>query len=527
MTDANFGKYRLLAELGHGGMADVYLAVVEGFTGSGFSKLVVVKRLRQNLAEDSSFVTMLMDEARIAARLNHPNVAQTNEVGMHEKHYFISMEYIDGQPLNRIQSRATKRSLPFRELQYQVIVDMLAGLHHAHELVDYDGSPLGIVHRDVTPHNVLVSYEGQVKLVDFGIAKAERRLSQTETGVVKGKVRYMSPEQVRGVSLDRRADLFAAGIMLWEAATEKRFWGPTDDVALIHSLVQNDFNPSPRAADPNVPESIDRICRKALAYHRNERYATAAEFRLDLEKALLETGRSVELRAELGPFVSGLFDDQRKEIREIIEKQLAQVENSGLSPVALAEVLPSSATPVSKTTAMEVESPSLDGSTRALQSTSSDDIQAAEIISASHSADREPSKPRRWMNIGLLGAAALGLMAFGVTRARMDAAAPPSATHELPPAPAALPPPQVTDLPSALPAAAVLVAPTTETANPTPTAQRTIVRTNAPVVKPIATVAAPAVTVAPVATVPLVVPAPFATSSTRKNRPLDAPDKIF
>ena len=351
MASPDFGKYRLIAELGHGGMADVYLGVIEGFAGSGFSKLVVVKRLRSNLVDDPEFIKMLVDEARIAARLNHPNVVQTNEVGVHGKHYFIAMEYIDGQPLNRIQHRAMKAGKDFRDIQVRVIVEMLAGLHHAHELADYDGTPLGIVHRDVTPHNVLVSYDGQVKLVDFGIAKAERRLSQTEVGVVKGKVRYMSPEQVRGLDLDRRADIFAAGIMLWEAVTGQRFWGNKEDIALVHALLQKDFAPSPKTVRPDVSDSLDRICQKALAYHREDRYQTAGEFSRDLEQAMIESGRFMQLREQLGPFVCDLFGEQRKEIKEVIERQIAEIGTSQFRPVILGDVVASKPTPSTGSTA--------------------------------------------------------------------------------------------------------------------------------------------------------------------------------
>ena len=155
---------------------------------------------------------------------------------------------------------------PFpRECQYLVLLDTLAGLHHAHELADYDGTPLQIVHRDVTPHNVFVTYEGQVKVVDFGIAKAVGRASETRQGVVKGKVRYMAPEQAIGQPVDRRADVFSVGVMLWEAATGRRLWKDMDDLNIVQALVGGNVKSSPREVDPAVPEEIDRICRKALA----------------------------------------------------------------------------------------------------------------------------------------------------------------------------------------------------------------------------------------------------------------------
>jgi serine/threonine-protein kinase len=349
MGEASFGKYRLIAELGHGGMADVFLAVVAGPAGSGFSKLTVIKRLRQNLAEEPEFVEMLVDEARISARLNHPNVVQTNEVGSVGNAYFLAMEYLDGQPFHRIQHRATQfaqKALaasaesaraggdqppssvllptdPFpRGCQYIVLLDTLAGLHHAHELADYDGTSLQIVHRDVTPHNVFVTYEGQVKVVDFGIAKAVGRASETRQGVVKGKVRYMAPEQAIGQPVDRRADVFSVGVMLWEAATGRRLWKDMDDLNIVQALVGGNVKCSPREVVPDVPEEIDRICRKALAHNRDDRYASAEDFRQDLETYLAESGMLMPARRKIGPAVSSLFDDKRSEIRQVIEKQL-------------------------------------------------------------------------------------------------------------------------------------------------------------------------------------------------------------
>ena len=328
MGEATFGKYRLIAELGHGGMADVFLAVQAGPAGSGFHKLSVIKRLRQNLVEEPEFVEMLIEEARIAARLNHPNVVQTNEVGQVGQQYFIAMEYLDGQPLHRIQHRSSQRlkegkTSPIAQAQQMIIVmDALAGLHHAHELSDYDGSPLQIVHRDVTPQNIFVTYEGQVKVVDFGIAKAAGRASETRQGVVKGKVRYMAPEQALGQAVDRRADVFSIGIMLWEVAASRRLWKDVDDLEIVRQLIEGAYPASPRLIDPTVPEGLDRICQKALAQDREDRYASCDDFRLDLEQYLADSGELVDGRRKLAPGVSELFQDKRNEIKAVIEKQL-------------------------------------------------------------------------------------------------------------------------------------------------------------------------------------------------------------
>src|SRR5262245_23884883 len=213
-----FGDYRLIASLGRGGMAEVFLATRTGMVG--FHKLVVVKRLRSDLLEEvhaARYRALLLDEARLAARLHHPNIVQTFEVGEHHGHPFMAMEYLDGQPLSSVLSKARRAARwVSTELALQIIADALAALAYAHDLADYDGSPLHIVHRDVSPQNIFWTYDGEIKLVDFGVAKFALKSMETEAGVVKGKLTYMAPEQARGAAVDRRADLFVVGILLWE-----------------------------------------------------------------------------------------------------------------------------------------------------------------------------------------------------------------------------------------------------------------------------------------------------------------------
>jgi serine/threonine-protein kinase len=237
---ALLGKYRLLAELGRGGMATVYLALVSGPVG--FHKLVVIKQIGGEFAEEPEFLTMFLDEARLAARLNHPNVVQTNEVGQDGLRHFICMEYLEGQPLTAVTRRLVRQK-PVLSLgmQLRIAVDALAGLHYAHELADFDGTPLGVVHRDVSPHNIFVTYTGQVKVVDFGIAKAMSSASATRPGVLKGKVAYMSPEQARGDAVDRRADIFAMGVILWEMATGKRLFHGLPEIQIVQAVLQADI----------------------------------------------------------------------------------------------------------------------------------------------------------------------------------------------------------------------------------------------------------------------------------------------
>jgi eukaryotic-like serine/threonine-protein kinase len=226
----SFGKYKLLARLGQGGMAEVFLAVA--FGPSGFNKLLVIKRLRPELAEDSAYLSMFLDEARLAARLNHPNVVQANDVGSIDGQHYLSMEYLDGQPLNRLFTVARTQGLQPTAAYLRLVSDTLAGLHYAHELADYDGTPLNVVHRDVSPHNVFITYDGQVKLVDFGVAKAATHAQRTSTGVVKGKISYMAPEQALSVAVDRRADIFSVGVILWELVTGQRFWGDRSEIQI-------------------------------------------------------------------------------------------------------------------------------------------------------------------------------------------------------------------------------------------------------------------------------------------------------
>src|SRR5438477_12370279 len=195
------GRYHVIAKLGQGGMANVFLTVAPG--PAGVQKRLVVKELRAELAYDAYIRTMFLDEARLAARLNHPNVVQTYEVGEENWHYFIAMEYLEGQALNRLWRRTDRGGLPL-EAQLRILADALGGLHYAHELTDFDGTPLHVVHRDMSPHNVFVTYDGQVKLVDFGIAKAASARGSTKNGMFKGKVTYASPEQVLSAPLDRR-----------------------------------------------------------------------------------------------------------------------------------------------------------------------------------------------------------------------------------------------------------------------------------------------------------------------------------
>jgi eukaryotic-like serine/threonine-protein kinase len=322
--DNTFGKYRFIAALGQGGMADVYLAVSMG--PAGFSKLQVIKRLRPMLADEPELRTMFLDEAKLAARLNHRNVVQTNEVGLADNQYFIAMEYLDGQPYHRLIAHSLKLARPVPlAITIRILCEVLAGLHYAHELTDYDGSKLDIVHRDVSPQNVFITYDGQVKLVDFGIAKAARRQVATQTGVVKGKVAYMAAEQAFSPSseVDRRADLYAVGVMLWEAIAQRRMWAGMSDPEIIARMLTD--VPKIRSVKPDVLPELARICDRALTRDPEDRYPTAAAFRAELEPLIEKVGDRKVTAEEIGALLCDLFKESRVELRAVIEQQLALV----------------------------------------------------------------------------------------------------------------------------------------------------------------------------------------------------------
>jgi len=288
----------------------------------------VVKCLRPDLAEEEDFLAMFLDEARLAARLHHPSVVQTNEVGEARGNYFIAMEYLDGQPLNRVVYRARRRcetGLPI-ECCVSIIVDALAGLHYAHELLDYNGTPLSVVHRDASPHNIFVTYNGHVKVVDFGIAKAASRSAETQAGTLKGKIGYMAPEQARCEAVDRRADIFSIGVVLWEAMSGERMWKDANEFQILDRLSSGAALPTLRSVRPDAPAELDEICARALAIDPAQRHATAADMRGELLAFLDTGGRRRSSHEEIGRMVGELFSEERAKIKGVVDRQLAALE---------------------------------------------------------------------------------------------------------------------------------------------------------------------------------------------------------
>lgn len=322
------GKYRLIAELGQGGMATVYLAVALG--DSGFRKLAVVKLLRTEFAVDEEFIQMFLDEARLCARLSHPNIVHTYDVGVEDGEHLIAMEYLDGVSLHAATAKLGRDPALFGfALRARVLLEVVEGLRYAHELTDYDGQSLQIVHRDVTPHNIFLTYDGQVKLLDFGIAKAATSSVKTATGVIKGKLTYMAPEQARGEHVDARADLYAVGVMLWEAVTGRRRW-PTGipEPALFTRLATGELPESPNAASRGLPAEIDDIVMRALAPKPEDRYQTAAELR-DVLDGVLRSVEPVSMR-NLSTTLSKTFAEDRRRIRDVIEEQFRTIDTGGI-----------------------------------------------------------------------------------------------------------------------------------------------------------------------------------------------------
>jgi serine/threonine protein kinase len=283
-----FGKYLLLERIGVGGMAEVFRA--KTFGAEGFERLVAIKRILPHLVEDEDFVKMFVDEAKIAVRLSHPNIVAIHDLGRAEGTLYIAMEFIPGRDLRAIydyeHGRGGRTSVG---LACHIVMKMCEALHHAHFATGPRGEPLQVIHRDVSPQNVLLSFDGEVKVADFGLAKARGRMVQTQAGVVKGKLAYMSPEQLRGDEIDHRVDVFGLGIVLFELLAGTRlFLGPSDMDTLRR--VYEAKVPPMHALNPDVHPDLEAIARKALAKDREQRYATALDMHDDLQSFVYAHG---------------------------------------------------------------------------------------------------------------------------------------------------------------------------------------------------------------------------------------------
>ncbi|MBI2897757.1 MAG: serine/threonine protein kinase [Deltaproteobacteria bacterium] len=302
MSSSQVGRYQILRKLATGGMAEIFLARQEGM--EGVERTVVIKRILQHRARDAEFVTMFLDEARIVATLVHPNIAQIYELGKEDDCFFLVMEYVRGPDLGKLLDTIYEsggRGLPLR-IALPILIGVCEALHYIHEKRDEHGTPLGIVHRDINPQNVVVSYEGAVKLIDFGIAKAKTKVYETRTGVIKGTYGYMAPEQLtRKAPIDRRSDVFALGVLLYEAVLGVHPFEASDEVSLLGHIVRGDFR-RPRAVRADFPEELERVVLGCLAPRPEQRIPDARTVQLHLEEFMAANHLVVSM-ARLGDFV--------------------------------------------------------------------------------------------------------------------------------------------------------------------------------------------------------------------------------
>jgi serine/threonine protein kinase len=324
------GKYQIITQLSVGGMAELFLGFTSG--PGGFRKYVAIKRILPDVRSNEAFERMFLDEARITAAFNHPNIAQVYELGQEEDGLFLAMEFVAGQNLDQLTAAYRRRNAPIPlGLSVAVMRDMCLALHYAHTFTDPSGRPSPIIHRDVAQKNVMVTYDGVVKLLDFGIAKARNSLERTRAGTVKGTAGYMSPEQVRGQPLDGRSDLFSAGVVLWELVTGGRlFAGKTEREEM--GLIVEASIPPPRHPSETVPEALSTVILKALERDPNNRFQSAKELARALEQATGALLFDVDQRAGL---MRELFEKKMAATRSLLE---SANDSADSDPVAAAPV---------------------------------------------------------------------------------------------------------------------------------------------------------------------------------------------
>jgi serine/threonine protein kinase len=339
-----FGKYYLLERINVGGMAEVFKAKTVGV--EGFERIVALKRILPSIAEDEEFITMFIDEAKIAVQLQHANIAQIFDLGKVDDSYFIALEYVNGRDLRGIFDDLHKmgQTMPMPQVCY-LIMQLCEGLDYAHNKRDAQGRDLNLVHRDVSPQNLLIGYEGEVKLIDFGIAKAAGKASKTQAGILKGKFGYMSPEQVRGLPIDRRSDIFALGIVLYEMLTGERLFIGESDFSTLEKVRNVDIIP-PSSFNASVPVNLERIVLKALEKNVEDRYQNAIDLHDDLQLFMHSVGQ-FSSRKDLSAWMKRTFpansveDNDAVELEEVEEiEEISTAAGSSMeaaSPAAGAE----------------------------------------------------------------------------------------------------------------------------------------------------------------------------------------------
>ena len=314
-----FGKYYLLERINVGGMAEVFRAKAYGV--EGFERLVAVKRILPNIAEDKEFIKMFIDEAKISVQLNHANIAQIFDLGMVDASYYIALEHVHGRDLRNIFDRGRQQGVPMAIAQACfVIMKVCEGLDYAHNKRDQAGRELHLVHRDVSPQNMLVSFEGEVKLIDFGIAKAAGKGSKTQAGILKGKFGYMSPEQVRGLPVDRRSDIFSCGIVLYELLTGERLFVGESDFSTLEKVRNVEILP-PSTYNRKIPDELERIVLKALSKDVEDRYQNAIDLHDGLQ-AFVYTAGEFYSRKDLAGWMKRVFSREIEEETDKLESYL-------------------------------------------------------------------------------------------------------------------------------------------------------------------------------------------------------------
>lgn len=305
-SEGRIGRYRLIKRLAVGGMADIFLAQLHG--PRGYERTVVVKTIRADLVDEEDLVTMLMEEARIASCLRHDNIVELIEVGEESGTHYLVMEFLFGRDLGQIRDRCQELGVRIPpEHVITLLADMLSALHHAHHEATFEGKKLEVIHRDVSPQNLIVGFDGSVKLLDFGLAKAAAQISRTRAGVLKGKYAYMSPEQVNFKGVDQRSDLFSAGVLLWEMLTQRRLFYRASDYETVKAVVACQV-PFPRTVRPGLPWGLSWVAYRSLRRSQSLRYSTA----LKMREALLryDPRDRATARDELGEWLSRLFEKQ-------------------------------------------------------------------------------------------------------------------------------------------------------------------------------------------------------------------------
>jgi serine/threonine-protein kinase len=339
------GNYEPLLQLATGGMATVYVARQIG--AAGFERLVVVKRVHTHLLTNREFYDMFRDEARLAAKLHHPNVVPVTDVVELDGELFLVMEYVDSVALSTLlKTAADKQEKIPPAVAVRILLDALSGLHAAHEAIDMRGNRLEIVHRDVSPQNVIVGGDGSSRLIDFGVAKARHRLTETKSGSLKGKYGYMSPEQAKGQPIDRRADLFSAGVVLWETLTGTRLFRGENELDSIRRLTEEPVT-APSTRSPDVPGGVDAVVLKALARDRAGRFQTAAEFIEALEATCLPAPTR-DVAAVVKRLCGDRLDSRRSTLHDMLDGHLAPLSVTRVSLVSDDDDATSPSAPTSK-----------------------------------------------------------------------------------------------------------------------------------------------------------------------------------